>query len=237
MKLGILKCDTVREPMRGEFGDYDDMFINMFATINSAFDYRVYDVEQGELPAQSNECDAYLITGSRWGVYDEPAWIAALHDTVRQLHRDQTPMVGICFGHQLLANALGGKAEKSDKGWGLGVTTTELLTHTDFMQPELQSLRLLVSHQDQVTQLPADAQCLASSDFCRYAAFQLGEHVLAFQGHPEFAPGYLAALLTLRREHLGEDLFETGMTSLSQVTNQLVVARWIDQFLRKATET
>ena len=123
MKLGILKTDAVRPEWVPEFGEYPDMFVALLGQLDPALEFVVYDVEQGEFPDDIDEVDAYLITGSKSSVYDDKPWIAALMDFVRELDRRHKKIVGICFGHELVAQALGGKTEKSSKGWREGLHT------------------------------------------------------------------------------------------------------------------
>ncbi len=187
MKLGILKTDAVRPEWVPEFGEYPDMFIALLAQADPDLEYVVYDVERGQYPADIDEVDAYLITGSKSGVYEDKPWITELMAFVRELHRRRKKLVGICFGHQLVAQALGGKTEKSPKGWGVGLHTHRFTTAPPWHDQVDLELDILVSHQDQVVEVAKDAKVLASSDFCENAVCQIGDHILTFQGHPEFA--------------------------------------------------
>ncbi|HEY7775911.1 MAG TPA: GMP synthase, partial [Kineobactrum sp.] len=123
MKLGILKTDAVRPEWVPDFGEYPDMFIALLGQLDPSLEFAVYDVEQGQYPADIDEVDAYLITGSKSSVYDDKPWIETLMAFVRELDQRRKKLVGICFGHQLVAQALGGKTEKSPKGWGVGLQT------------------------------------------------------------------------------------------------------------------
>ena len=114
MNVGLLECDHVLEKFRHIAGDYRDMF----AVWLPQFELQAFDVRNGEFPSSVDACDAYLTTGSRFSAYDDEAWIQQLKDFVRQLHEAEKPFVGICFGHQVLAEALGGKVEKAESGWG-----------------------------------------------------------------------------------------------------------------------
>ena len=128
MKIGILKTDAVRPEWVPDFGEYPDMFTALLAKADPDLEFAVYDVEEGEYPDDIDEVDAYLITGSKSSVYEEKAWIARLMDFVRELHAREKKIVGICFGHQIIAHALGGKTEKSHKGWGVGRHTHSFIT-------------------------------------------------------------------------------------------------------------
>lgn len=231
MKLGILKTDAVRPEWVPEFGEYPDMFMTLLSEANPELEFAVYDVQQGEYPADIHEVDAYLMTGSKSSVYDDEPWIEDLVEFVRKLHDERKKLVGICFGHQMVAQALGGKTEKSPKGWGVG-----LHTHTFSEQPEWHDgdldLDILVSHQDQVVDLAEGANVLAGSEFCENAVTQLGDHILTFQGHPEFIPAYSREIMNLRREMIGETAYSGGMASLSGTHQGNRVARWINNFLK-----
>lgn len=232
MKLGILKTDAVRPEWVADFGEYPDMFIGLLSQVDPEIEFAVYDVQQGEYPADIDEVDAYLMTGSKSSVYEDEPWIAALMAFVRELHARRKKLVGICFGHQLVAHALGGRAEKSHKGWGVGLHTHTFTTTPHWHDGEHEDLDILVSHQDQVVEVAEGAEVLASSEFCENAVTQVGDHILTFQGHPEFIPEYASAIMNVRRETIGETAYETGMNSLSGIHQGERVARWIDRFLR-----
>jgi len=232
MKLGILKTDAVRAEWVPEFGEYPDMFIALLKHADPDLEFAVYDVEQGQYPADIDDVDAYLITGSKSGVYDDKPWIATLMSFVRELHNRRKKLIGICFGHQLVAQALGGRVAKSGKGWGVGLHTHRFNTVPHWHDREDMDLDILVSHQDQVLELAPGAQVLAGSDFCEYAVCQVGDHILTFQGHPEFVPGYARTTMQFRRELLGEEVYEKGMASTEGAHEGERVARWIVNFLR-----
>ncbi|MCB1855097.1 MAG: GMP synthase [Halieaceae bacterium] len=231
MKLGILKTDQVRPEWVPDFGEYPDMFIALLARVDPTLEFRVYDVEQGEYPADIDEVDAYLITGSKSSVYDDQPWIASLMDFVRELDRRRKKLVGICFGHQLVAQALGGKTEKSAKGWGVGLHTHRFNITPSWYDEQGPDLDILVSHQDQVVSNAPGARVLASSEFCENAVCQIGEHILTFQGHPEFVPAYSREIMEFRRGALGEEVYRRGVASLAGEPQGERVARWILNFL------
>ncbi len=233
MILGILKTDTVRPEWVPDFGEYPDMFIALLGAEDPALEYRVYDVEQGEYPEDIDEVDAYLITGSKSSVYEDKPWIARLIEFVRELNYRQKKIVGICFGHQLVAQALGGKTEKSAKGWGVGLHSYEFNGETPAWHDHgAPGFSVLVSHQDQVVRNAEGAEVLASSEFCENAVCQVGDHILTFQGHPEFVPGYSREIMEFRRDMIGEDVYAAGVASLAQEPERARVARWILNFLR-----
>ena len=232
MKLGILKTDAVRPEWVPEFGEYPDMFMALLEAADPSLEFAVYDVEQGEYPDDIDEVDAYLITGSKSSVYDDKPWIATLMDFVRELDRRQKKIVGICFGHQLVAQALGGKTEKSPRGWGVGLQGYRFSSTPSWHDGEDQDFAILASHQDQVVENARGARVLASSDFCDNAVVQVGEHILTFQGHPEFLPGYSREIMEFRREMIGESTYQAGVASLAREQQGDRVARWILNFLK-----
>lgn len=232
MKLGILKTDAVRPEWVPEFGEYPDMFIALLGKVAPDLEFVTYDVEQGKYPEDIDEVDAYLITGSKSSVYDDKPWIPVLMDFVRELHRRRKKLVGICFGHQLVAQALGGKTEKYAGGWGVGLHTHRFTDMPGWHDQGGADFDILVSHQDQVVENAEGARVLASSDFCQNAVCQIGDHILTFQGHPEFLPGYSREIMEYRREQIGERVYQGGMASLARAPEGERVARWILNFLR-----
>lgn len=233
MKLGILKCDSVSDVFVADHGQYPQMFATLLSPADPTLEYRVFDVEHGELPAHVNDADAYLITGSRHGVNDGFAWIAELEEFVRILLKANKKVIGICFGHQLIAKALGGKVIKSPKGWGIGISQNQVFHHKEWMNPEMSQFNLLVSHQDQVVELPEGAEVLAGSDFCPNYMMQIGS-AFTIQGHPEFTKSYSRDLMVSREDIMSEMQFTQGLRSLELHEDDDVIARWITAFLKQA---
>ena len=169
-RIGILQADSVREEFQDAFGSYPGMFRSLLsqaaADASLPVDFAVFDVEHGEYPAEIDACDAYVITGSRESVYADLPWIATLSNYVRSLHAARKKTVGVCFGHQLVAQALGGQTRPADVGWGVGVHRMRILAEERWMQPPLPAVSLLSSHKDQVVKMPPGARLLGSNDFC-----------------------------------------------------------------------
>jgi len=231
MKLGILRTDAVRPELKLEYGEYPDMFIALLRHSDPNLEYAVYDVELGQYPADIDEVDAYLITGSKSSVYEDKPWIIELMEFVRALNRWHKKLLGFCFGHQLVAQALGGKTERSAKGWGVGLHTHRFTTVPPWHDQGDVDLNILVSHQDQVVAVPDSARVLAGSEFCENAVCQIGDHILTFQGHPEFVPEYSRELLSIRRERIGEAAYAAGVSSLSGIAQGQRVGSWVLNFL------
>lgn len=233
---GLLLCDVVDPPELERTGGYPRMFLDFLREGDPEARVREYDVCAGEYPRGIDECDAYLITGSRHGVYDDLPWIAELEGYVRTLHAASKPIVGICFGHQLVAHALGGFAGKSDKGWGLGVHHSSVTGARPWMdgRAEGADVALLVCHQDQVSELPPGAECFLSSPFCENAGYTVGDSVICLQGHPEFDKGYSRYLIGKRGHAHGAEFVRDRLASLEEPVDRAAVSHWIANFVAKA---
>lgn len=230
LKLGILDCDVVHEDLRKEYISYSHMFQTLFIQVAPSVSFTSYPVIEGVYPESIDECDGYIITGSKSSVYDNAEWLDELRDYVRNLASQRKKMVGICFGHQLLAHVLGGRTSKSEKGWGVGVMQSKVIAKPKWMQPVIPSYSLLVSHQDQVIKLPPNAAVIATSSFCSNSAFQIEDYALGFQGHPEFIRDYSHRLMEMRRDRIPHERIEVGLNSLTEKIDHLLVAQWIINF-------
>lgn len=231
--LGLLETDHLYDDLIQDYQSYGHMFARFFSALHPDIHFHYYAVQKGELPVDFNECDAWLITGSKAGVYDSHPWITALQDWIRNAYQHNQKLIGVCFGHQLLAHTLGGKAIKHPDGWGIGVHTAELCYQPDWFVDAKPEINLLYSHQDQVVELPPKAHCLLSSDFCRYAGFMIPERVFTVQGHPEFSPEYLKRLLHRRQTCIGAETYKAGMLSINQATDAELVGRWMIEFMQR----
>ncbi len=231
MKIGILEAEQLNTDIIQKFGSYADMTQALLWSVDNTLSFQTWSVVRGEYPQDMNECDAYLITGSKASVYDDVPWIRQLENYIVSLSEQRKKLIGICFGHQLIAQALGGAVEKSDKGWGVGIMSSSVLQTRKWMEPEKKGFSLLVSHQDQVVELPPNADCLASSDFCVNSSVQIGNHILTFQGHPEFSVEYARQSMDGRRELIGEQKYQQARASLQQVRDHKIIAAWILSFL------
>lgn len=232
MNLGILNCDQVSEALARRYGQYPDMFAAFFKTVDPQMQFTVFDALKEELPQNIDAADAYLITGSRYGVNDGYPWIAQLEDFVRVLYAANKKIIGICFGHQLIAKALGGEVIKSPKGWGVGVLEYQVVRTKEWMQPARAEFTLLASHQDQVVMLPPDAEVLAASEFCPNYMLQIGNNILTIQGHPEFTKDYAKDLLHSREDMVGDEVYAEGMHSMVLKHEHFLMAQWIVHFLQ-----
>ena len=190
--------------------------------------YRSYDVQEGVLPAEVTECAAYVVTGSSAGVYDDLPWIPQLLDFLRRA-RGHAKLVGICFGHQAMAQAFGGEVVKSPSGWEVGMHRYEIVEPPPGMRDPA-AFAIPAFHQDQVVTLPPGARVLAASKFTPYAALGYDDDTVSIQGHPEFSPAFSAALIGARRDVYGP-LAAPALLSLLQPEDGGRAADWLRTFL------
>lgn len=235
MRIGLLECDHVAERFRHIAGDYREMFGALFSRHAPELTLEPFDVCDEQFPALDS-CDGFITTGSRFSVYDDVDWIHRLKKFVRRARDAGRPFVGICFGHQLLAEALGGKVEQAAGGWGVGVHAVEIVQAEVWMRPAQPAVRLQHMHQDQVVRLPADAVLIGRSAHCPAAMFRVGATMLGIQAHPEFSVGYVEALLLDRVERIGESRVREALAGLRQLTDESVVAKWSAEFFKSAAK-
>jgi GMP synthase-like glutamine amidotransferase len=227
MKTGLLECDHVLPEFRHIGGDYRDMFPALLPGLN----FVNYDVCNGHFPKNIDECEAWLCTGSRHSVYDEVDWIIQLKEFVKKLYVSQKKFVGVCFGHQMLAEALGGKVEKAASGWCVGVHAFEVIKQEVWMAPFVPTFNLPMSCRDQVVGLPQNSVVLAKSPDCPVGMYRVGERMLGIQAHPEFPLEYAAALMESRVERIGTEKIGAGRESLCLPVHREEAASWIAGFL------
>ena len=237
MHLTILRTDNVLEQFQSDFGDYPAMFSSVLqsAAEQLQIDLTIAEVDARlELPGSKlqQETDVYLITGSRHSVYDDIPWIGQLAEFLEQALAQGKKIIGICFGHQLMAHFFGGSVTSADAGWGVGVHRGKVIKSAPWMHTPSDQLALLCSHKDQVQALPAGAETFLTSEFCPIGGFTMGDQVITVQGHPEFSKPYAEALMGYRREQLGQATYEQGVASLCQSPDALLAMTWMLNFVQ-----
>lgn len=225
--IAILETGQPPEALADRYDDYPARFRALLG--DDAATVR-FDVQAGRLPEDPSAFQGAIVTGSAAGVYDDLPWIAPLLDWLR-MARGKTRLVGICFGHQAMAQAFGGQVEKSDKGWGVGLHRYDVTGVEDWMHPRARSIGIPVSHQDQVTAPPPDARVIASCDFTPYAGLAWDD-AISFQCHPEFQPAYAAALIELRRgSRIDAETADKALATLYRGDDRAILTAWIRAFL------
>ncbi len=227
MKLGILQTGSAPEGLRQRFGDFPAMFSTL---VGQGFEARTYDVVTGAPPSCVDACEAYVITGSPAGVYEDLPWIAPLIEFLRAA-KGRARLLGVCFGHQVMATAFGGQVIKSPKGWGVGLHRYGV--ERGPWMDGADEVRIAVSHQDQVVVAPPSARVSLASAFTPYAGFAYDDgSALSFQGHPEFDPSFATALIEARRGTRYTDAqADAAIASLAEPNDRARVAEWIRGFL------
>lgn len=234
MKLTIIQAGEVPVPLRPTFGSYPPMYMRMFDEAGFGFDYETVPIHDGAAFPDPAGLDAIVITGSPAGVYEDHAWLPPLRAFIRGAYAANTPMLGICFGHQVMADALGGDVRKSEKGWGLGRHTYGIRNRPGFLATDLQALSIGCSHQDQVLAPPAEADVFLASEFTPNAGLLYRNgRALSMQPHPEFRDEYLVALAELRRGRAPDDVVDTALASMATASHSEDVAVWLGNFLSR----
>lgn len=233
MKIGLLETGNPPGDLAETYGSYSAMFEALLGPEHS---YTVYDVQQGELPADPADNDAYVITGSAVGVYDPLPWIEPLKAFLLEI-KGERPMVGVCFGHQIMAEAFGGKVIKSDKGWGVGLQAYEVAAREPWMDAA-GHVAVPGSHQDQVVELPPGARVLAGSAFTPNGILAYDDaKAISMQFHPEFSPAYAKALIEARRgTRFTDEQADAAIASLGADNDRTRMAEWIGRFLAQETQ-
>ena len=226
MKVAILETGRPPGTLADTFGDYPAMFEQL---LGPGFEAKSFDVQAGELPDPAAH-GAYLITGSPAGVYEPLPWIEPLQEFIRSA--SDAKMVGICFGHQVMAEALGGHVEKSDKGWGAGLHRYNVV-HAEPWMDGAREIAAPASHQDQVVVQPPHTDVVARSNFTEFAGLAwIDRPAISFQFHPEFSPAFAQALIEQRYDVVPDP--DAAIVSLNAPNDNMRVGEWIRRFL---TET
>jgi GMP synthase-like glutamine amidotransferase len=231
MRLGLLLVGHVATTSTDIAGDYPELFARL---LGSDVELVRYDLDQDRFPESGRECDGWLLSPSRCSVYDAHPWIASAEDLLRELLATERPYVGICFGHQLVAQALGAPVKRADDGWQAGVHDYEIVTARTWMRPPRDSVALVASHEDQVLTVPDGAELLARTPGCPIAGLTIGERAWTLQPHPEFVPELADDLLSRRVELIGAEKVRDARATLARPLDQHVIAGWITAFFADA---
>jgi GMP synthase-like glutamine amidotransferase len=232
VKIALLQCDHVVKELQPAHGDIPDLFKNLFDRVVPEVSLDVFNVTVGEYPDSVNDYDGFISSGSRYSVYDQEPWILRFKDFVRELYGHGRKFVGICFGHQMIAEALGGKCEKSGQGWGVGIKEVVIYIKMAWMHPAQDSYRMIVSHADQITALPENSEVLGGNSHCPCSIYTVGDNFLGIQAHPEFTPAFEKDILEIRKDRIGQQAIDAAIPTLKEKTDEAVVTLWIVNFIQ-----
>jgi len=234
MRICVMVCAHVAPELEDVLDSYFQLFSRLLGPHLPEAEFTESPVIDGIFPASVEEHDVYVFTGSPHGVYEDLDWIRRAKDFVREAAAAGKVMVGGCFGHQLIAQALGGEVAKSDKGWGLGVHAHPVMKREAWMTGGPDVPNVVVSHQDQVLTPPEGAVVLAGNAFCPNAMLRIGDRILTLQGHPEMNIPIVDRLLDMREHKVGAELFAAGKASLATPLDHGALGAWLAGFIRQA---
>lgn len=186
MHIAILMTNTDESEFAQARPKDGEKFASMIRSVRPDWQVSVFAVKDGVFPADEARFDGWLITGSPASVHDGEAWIDRLMALIRRLDAGRRPVFGACFGHQAIAEALGGRVGRNPGGWVFGLAETEM---------EGRPIRLYASHIQQVLDLPAPARAMGGNAECPIGSFAVGDHILTTQYHPEMSHDFMAALV------------------------------------------
>jgi GMP synthase-like glutamine amidotransferase len=227
MQIGILQTGQAPDALKGDLGDYPDMFERLLS--GHGFTFQTWHVEGMAFPASVHDADGWLITGSRHGAYEDHPFIKPLETFIRDAYAAHVPMVGICFGHQIIAQAMGGRVERYAGGWSVGATDY------DFGG---EKVTLNAWHRDQVVEKPANAEVIATNDFCTNAALLYDDRTFTVQAHPEFKADFVDGLMRTRGPGLvPDDLMAAARARLADPIQDRSMAAQIAAFFKQPRAT
>ncbi|OWK44208.1 amidotransferase [Pseudomonas oleovorans subsp. oleovorans] len=229
LQLCIIENGLVPENLKPRFGSYPQMIIDWLSPHLPEAHFTVVSAVQGDKLPRADEFDGYLLTGSKHSVYERADWMLAEIELLRQARAMRRPIFGICFGHQLMADAFGGQTQKASQGWGVGAQ------HYDNSDEGPNSGASFIFHQDQVAKLPDEARCIGGSGHCSHGVLAYEFPALSVQYHPEFTRDYIRSLAEqFGGNLLPQEIAKQALSSLDQLeVDNKAVGHWAADFFRK----
>ena len=236
-RIAVLLTNDDTSAFAADFPNDGQKVVQLLQPLKPNWSFEVVPVKDGVLPESPEAFDGYVITGSPASVNDDSLhWVGQLLDFIRAVHAARQPLVGLCFGHQAVARALGGQVARNAAGWGLGTAPTHWTTTPAWMQPSQATTTLMAAHNEQVTHMPEGAVCLGGSDFCPIGSMQIGQHIWTTQFHPEMPLVFMKALLGYLDDKLDADTITRAHTSLANAADAPLFGQWMVQFFEACFE-
>lgn len=232
MKIAVFQCDHIPEERQHHIGgNYDQVYMKLLKTYFPDSKISIFDVTNNQYPKDLSQFDIYFITGSIASVYDDEQWIHTLSEKVKDLFNSKRIVVGICFGHQIIAHALGGEVKPSINGWAVGIQTFHLTYKPDWLKSDHIEFNLIMSCQDQVHSVPKGSQVIAENHFCPVGIYQVSNHFLGIQAHPDWTKEYSHATMISRKDRIPEQVINNGIKSLDLDVHQDEVMFLVKSFI------
>jgi GMP synthase-like glutamine amidotransferase len=231
MRIGILVTNTDDSEFAKSWPRDGEKFRTLLQPLRPDWSFHAVQVKDGEFPKHVTDFDGYVITGSPASANGDEAWIATLSDFIRELDQAKIPTVGVCFGHQVIARALGGVVSKNPGGWGFGIAETHFDHAEKWMEPKLKTISLYAAHSEQVTVLPKGAEVLGGSDFCPLGSYKIGNHIFTTEYHPEMTREFVLELSHAFEKYVGKEVAEKARAQFKSPAQGKVFAEWMVKFL------
>jgi GMP synthase-like glutamine amidotransferase len=234
LHIAVLLMNTDRSAFAQRHPDDAQKAIAALQAVRPHWQFSAWAARDGELPEDPLAADAWVLTGSVASVTQPQPWMERSAEALRQRHAARRALVGLCFGHQLIAHALGGRVVRSAGGFRLGVADTALAMAEPWMDPPRNHLSLFAAHEDQVLQAPPGARILGGDAFCPVGAYAVAQHVLCTQYHPELSRPFMRDLLATFGHRFGPELVSRAAVQIEQDVDAEVFMQWVARFIEAA---